>query len=299
MLDEDQTITSVEDLDKLDETEEKEEEEEDSIEEEETSEDESEQEDDVEESQPKGQVDEITESPEDEDLDNIVTIGKQITEYQKEHPGFDPILLHKDYTKKTQELAELKRKVTTLPVESNSSAPVTEKKSDLSKFRKEDIEYFQELAGALGYAKAEDIEKTKEVFFQQSYELVKREEIKKFLDTHPEYKPENDSEDLRWNAMKSEFDFYKLPEDPHKFGDLLERAHHAVSGSSFSDKTKVDSIIAKKKAAQAGQTSVGGGGGQQKGSSQPKSKKMEHLQKLAVKGGLQGYSQEELEEMFK
>src|SRR3990167_6822698 len=141
-----------------------------------------------------------------ENLSQIFSIGKQVAEYQKEHPGYDPILIHKDYTKKTQELSDLRRQAPVVSPEPVSGQKKAQEKPDISKFRKEDVEYFEQLASALGYAKGEDIEQREKQSWQRSYETVKREEIVKFLDAHPEYKPENDSQDLRWNAVKAEFD---------------------------------------------------------------------------------------------
>ena len=234
-----------------------------------------------------------------ENLSQIFSIGKQVAEYQKEHPGYDPILIHKDYTKKTQELSDLRRQAPVVSPEPVSGQKKAQEKPDISKFRKEDVEYFEQLASALGYAKGEDIEQREKQSWQRSYETVKREEIVKFLDAHPEYKPENDSQDLRWNAVKAEFYLYKLPEDPRNFGKLLDRAHRAVTGTSLSaDSKKIVEILAKKKAASAAQASSGGGGTGGEKASGVKSKRMERLSQLAKQGALSGYSEKELEEMF-
>lgn len=231
-----------------------------------------------------------------EELDQIFAVGKTVKEYQKEHPGYDPILIHKDYTKKSQELAEAKRQTTVQKTEQPQQKP----NIDLSKFKKEDVDYFEQLASALGYAKAKDLEEFEKKTFQRTYDSVKKEEISVFLESHPEYKPQNDKDDLRWNALKAEFDLYKLPEDPKQLGKLLERAHGAIAGSQSSvDSKKLSEILAKKRASGAAQTSSGGGGaGGGAQASKPKSKKMESLSALAAAGGLKGYSKEELEEMF-
>lgn len=313
-------ITSVEDLDDLDDEKEmessveeksKEEDVKDDLEstnDKSSNEEEESKEDDVKENPPKTQPESSGQEDEEveiegvkyskDDLDQIFSVGKKVAEYQKEHPGYDPILIHKDYTKKTQELAEIKRFA---PAKTDQPEAREEKreKPDLSKFRKEDIDYFEQLASALGYAKAEDIEKRDVQARQQSYETLKRQEVNKFLETHPEYKPGDPTNDLRWSSLLEEYRIYKLPEDPREIGKLLERAHRAVTGVSSSiDSKKAAEIIAKKKAAASGQTSVGGGGGGQSNSSQPKSKKLERLSQIAKSGGLQGYSTEELEEMF-
>jgi len=227
-------------------------------------------------------------------LEQVLAIGKQVVDYQKEHPGYDPILIHKDYTRKSQELAEVKRQTV------QPSAPASQvNEPDLSEFRPEDVEYFNKIASALGFVRGEDIEKREMEKKVQTYDSIKREEINKFIDTHPEYAPSKDPGDIRWNSIRSEFDLYKLPEDPRLIGQLLERAHKAVSGMSSSfDSKKVANILAKKKAATASQSSAGGssGGGDQ--TPKPTSKKNERLQKLALSGALSGYTKKEIEEMF-
>ena len=289
----DEIITSVEDLDdkntetpETSETEEKDTKEEDGKD------------------QPQGQEDDLVEIEgvkySKDDLAKVFDIGKKVSEYQKEHPGYDPILIHKDYTKKTQELAHLKRQTEAVRPAPDSSQKEEQKKTDLSKFRKEDIEYFEQLASGLGYAKVEEIEKREKKSRISQYESVKREEISKFLETHPEYKPANDSDNLRWDAITAEFEIYKVPEDPRNFGKLLEHAHRIVAGTSSSvDSKKLSDIIAKKKAAASGQSSIGGGGGgDDKKISGIKDARTARLAKLAKEGGLSGYSKEELEEMF-
>lgn len=70
---------------------------------------------------------------------------------------------------------------------------------------------------------------TKEESARMHYESVKQEEVNKFLEKYPEYKPENDPNDLNWNALQREFSIYRVPDDPRLIGERLIRAHKAIA----------------------------------------------------------------------
>lgn len=239
------------------------------------------------------------------EIDEIFATGKSVTEYRKKHPGYDPILIHKQFTKNSQELANVKRALAQDGVKKPSE--VTQQvhtsdglkpKTDLSKFKPEEVALFNELASALGFVKSEDIEQRELADRAKSYESIKKQEIAKFLESHPEYKPENDSGDVRWSALLHEFNVFKLPEDPHHFSALLERAHSSLSGFSTSlDKKKMDEIIAKKRASKPSSSSIASGGNGNPNSN-AKTLKSQRLHGLAKSGGLQGFTAEEIEDLF-
>ena len=231
-----------------------------------------------------------------EALEDILATGKKVVEYQKEHPGYDPILLHKEFTKRTMELAELKRQ-THVQVEPKSTKEV-KSKADLSKYKAEDVELFEGLASALGYVKEGDLAQREIATKTQTYETVKRQQVNLFLEKHSEYRPENDPGDAKWSALLSEFQLYKFPEDPQRIGDLLERVHSTLvpATGNTADVKKIAEILAKKQAAKTGQGSGGASGGSP---SKPKTNpRKEHLATIAKKGGLVGFSEEELTEIF-
>ena len=70
---------------------------------------------------------------------------------------------------------------------------------------------------------------TKAESSQMHYDAVKTEEINKFLDKFPEYKPENDPNDLNWGALQRQVQsWYRMPGDPKLVGELLTKAHRDI-----------------------------------------------------------------------
>lgn len=241
-----------------------------------------------------------SESSEEEDLsaeeiEAIIATGKRVRDYQKEHPGYDPILIHKDYTKKAQELAEAKRSMKHEPPRAEEAPkPKREEPSvDLSQYSAEDIETFTKLAKGLGFVSKDELKNLDHERQAQTYEQVKHAQINAFLDAHPEYKPENDPDDLRWKQLESEFSYFKLPEDPSRFGILLEKAHKEISGSTTDDTEKVKKILAKKREAKKAATSSGDGGGSPSSTKKPSTR-----QKALARQYLKGFTDDEINEMI-
>lgn len=113
------------------------------------------------------------------------------------------------------------------------------------------------------------------------YDQVKNQELEKFLSKYPEYKPENDGQDINWNSLQRELGYYRIPEDPHKIGEVLERAHKSIS-KSFVDRNITDK---RQKLEIAGV----GAGGMQRSSSK---KTLTAEQRRAYEAG--GWSEEEI-----
>lgn len=65
-----------------------------------------------------------------------------------------------------------------------------------------------------------------------TYETVKKSKLDEFLEKYPEYKPENDPDDINWNALQRELQYYRTPADPNLFSELLLKAHKTISKSS-------------------------------------------------------------------
>ena len=98
---------------------------------------------------------------------------------------------------------------------------VEEKIDELKDIHPEDVTLIEKVLRAKGMV-------TKDEANHMFYEAVQDEELKKFLEKYPEYKPENDRNDLNWSTLQREFGLYKRPDNPHQIGELLERAHRAV-----------------------------------------------------------------------
>ena len=131
---------------------------------------------------------------------------------------------------------------------------VDQKIDDLKDVNPEDISLIDKVLRSKGYL-------TKEESQKMFYESVKQEELNKFLDKYPEYKPENDPHDVNWNTLQRELGFYRLPDDPKRIGEVLLRAHRGIA------KVPTDRTVEVRKQ-QVKTASVGSGGSAQRSSSQ-------------------------------
>lgn len=120
------------------------------------------------------------------------------------------------------------------------------------------------------------------------YEDKKQSAIDKFLSKYPEYKKENDPNDVRWGAIEREMEDYRRPSDPSKVYSLLERAHKFLSETT---PTSDPSRPAQKQRVEIASM---GGGGVQRSSSQKSLP--DHLKQYYRDGG---WSEEEITEIEK
>ena len=156
---------------------------------------------------------------------------------------------------------------------------VEQKIDELNDVSPEDVTLIDRVLRAKGYM-------TKEESHKMFYENVKTEELNKFLEKYPEYKPENDKDDLNWSVLQKELGFYRMPDNPRFIGEVLERAHRAIA------KVPSDRAISAKKR-QVELAGVGGGGGQR--SSSGKSLDPRYRDELS-RGG---WSEEEIKDIEK
>ena len=120
---------------------------------------------------------------------------------------------------------------------------------------------------------------TKDEAGKMFYEAVKNEELEKFLNKYPEYKPDNDPDNIRWGAFERQIEKekelgYSLPKNPHNLLVFLERVHQALT-----PKSTTGQAAAERRIQIAG---VGSRGGQQ--SSSPKRLDSDKRQ-ILVRGG--------------
>ncbi len=152
---------------------------------------------------------------------------------------------------------------------------VVKKDEDLKDVNPADIELIDKVIKAKGYVRKDEFQKI-------SYDSVKNDELNKFLEKYPEFKPENDPNDINWKALNEEISLYKMPSDPKKIGDILERARKSITKSFTNDTAKKRQIeIASK-----------GGGSAQRSSSKGK---LSDWQKEQYRTG--GWSEEEIAEL--
>lgn len=102
--------------------------------------------------------------------------------------------------------------------------------ADIQDVNPEDIKVIDKINRSRGYMTQADV---KRMF----YEEVKQEVLDSFLSKYPEYKPENDLNDTRWNALQKEISWYKMPENPRMIATLLERARKAITPNTSEQNT--------------------------------------------------------------
>lgn len=152
--------------------------------------------------------------------------------------------LQNERVKLLREISELKGHRRELKQE--ELIKVDERIDDLKDVNPEDVNLIEKVLRAKGLM-------TKDETSRMFYEAVKNEELNKFLDQYPEYKPENDPDNVNWSTLEREVALYRRPNDPHQIRDILLRAHRGIVRAP-SDR----SLPAKKR--QIELASVGAGG---------------------------------------
>lgn len=101
-------------------------------------------------------------------------------------------------------------------------ARVNQTIDELKDLNPNDIAVIDRVIRAKGYM-------TKAETDQMFYKAVENEELNRFLEKYPEYKPENDPNDLNWSTLQKELGYYKMPSNPRQIIDILERAHKGIA----------------------------------------------------------------------
>ena len=96
------------------------------------------------------------------------------------------------------------------------------KVDELGDVNPDDVKVIDRVLRAKGFV-------TKEEASKMFYESVKQDVVNKFTDEFPEYKPENDPNDIRWNALQRELADYRMPTNPHDISRLLKKAHKGIA----------------------------------------------------------------------
>lgn len=150
---------------------------------------------------------------------------------------------------------------------------------DLADVNPDDAKLIDRVLRSKGYV-------TKDEASKMYYKTAQDEELAKFLEKYPEYKPQNDPSDANWSSLQAELALYKMPENPHKIREILERAHKSISKGSIDT-----DIPVKKKALEVASV---GAGGITKSSSK---KSLDPAMRRRLEDG--GWSKEEIEELAK
>ena len=140
--------------------------------------------------------------------------------------------------------------------------------SELSTFEK----VLDVMAKKHGWVKSEDFKAT--TYNQQASDMLDT-----FLQEHSEYLPENDKDNVLWSRFQEEFRIYKTPENPKDLRKIFNRIHKDIFGVKSEDELrKIDAQREKIKVASHGGTSS------QRGSSSTPGSKLDQEQKKHFKG---------------
>jgi hypothetical protein len=159
---------------------------------------------------------------------------------------------------------------------------------DLKDVSKDDVELIEKVLRAKGYVQKSEIET---LTYRQQMDRYKDE----WLDAHPEYKPENDPNDERWNALNGAVTaYFKTPQHPKDVKRILDMAHKMVvpedDKKELPKRNRADADVAKKKLTVS---SKGDGGGNAKSPAE------EPVRGAPVnRGYFHGFNDEEIEELF-
>jgi len=118
-------------------------------------------------------------------------------------------------------------------------------KDVLKKYDPSEIENLKEvlevMADDLGFIK-------KSEYAKESYQKDAHRELNSFLEKHPEYLPENDTDNTLWNAFQGEFNLYNRPQEPRDYQKIFNKIHHSLFGiKSEADYKRVDAQRQKAK----------------------------------------------------
>jgi hypothetical protein len=92
---------------------------------------------------------------------------------------------------------------------------------ELKDYDAEELAKLEKFLSARGYIKKDEVE-------QKAYNSVRDEIWAGFLDEHPEYLPENDTDDVLWKAFQEELGLYARPKNPKDFKKLFDRVHKNI-----------------------------------------------------------------------
>ena len=100
---------------------------------------------------------------------------------------------------------------------------VIPKDEELAGYDPEEIKRFKTVADKLGFASKDDI-------LNQTTQDRLNNEFESFIDSHPEYAPENDKDGILWDQFKAEFGLYNSPKDPKILRKVLNKVHNEIYG---------------------------------------------------------------------
>ena len=160
-----------------------------------------------------------------------------------------------------------------------------EDKKLLEQYDPKELGTFEKILGVLGrkhgWVKREDLKTT-------TQNQISEDILDEFLQSHAEYLPENDKDDLLWGRFREEFKLYKTPENPKDLRKIFNKIHRDIFGVRSEDGLK--KIAAQKEKVKVASHS---GSSASRGVSSPEGTRLTPEQKSHLKG----FTDKELEEM--
>jgi len=160
-----------------------------------------------------------------------------------------------------------------------------EDKKLLEQYDPKELGTFEKILGVLGrkhgWVKKEDLKTTTD-------SRMSEDMLDEFLQSHSEYLPENDKDDVLWGRFREEFKLYKTPENPKDLRKIFNKIHRDIFGVRSEDGLK--KIAAQKEKVKVASHS---GSSASRGVSSPEGTRLTHEQKSHLKG----FTDKELEEM--
>ena len=160
-----------------------------------------------------------------------------------------------------------------------------EDKKLLEQYDPKELGTFEKILGVLGrkhgWVKKEDLKTTTD-------SRMSEDMLDEFLQSHSEYLPENDKDDVLWGRFREEFKLYKTPENPKDLRKIFNKIHRDIFGVKSEDGLK--KIEAQKEKVKVASHS---GSSASRGVSSPSGAKLTPEQKSHLKG----FTDKELGEM--
>lgn len=227
-----------------------------------------------------------------DEIEQIFALGKGVHDRQKKtNGGWDPFALETDYRIKTAELADYKRRFGAIDAPAPTPLVPEKPKPDISDVDPADLERFERVLQAKGYVKEEDLRVREVQTLQSQYESAKNAQLGEFLEKYPQYR----SDDAAWESLLGEYNLYKVPSDPRQIGNLLLRAHKAVSGTTAIDPKTAAKILAQRRTNQVAAAANGGTAG---GAVKPVVTKKTSISVANAAQYLKGFSDDEIKEIL-
>jgi len=110
-----------------------------------------------------------------------------------------------------------------------------DEKSLLGQYDANELSTFEKILDVLakkhGWVKREDLASS-------TRSQVSNDILDNFLQVHSEYLPENDRDNVLWGRFKSEFQLYKIPENPRDLKRIFNKIHRDIFGVKSDEELK-------------------------------------------------------------